>query len=147
MCGSGTLLIERLRCSPAEVIGGCDTDLVALRCAADNLSAAGLTHVADLFEMDVTRLDLPDACIDVICADLPWGQLVGSHDDNLYLYPKVIAEAGRIASPGARAVFITHEIRLMEQVLRDCADLWALKQEVMVFQGGLHPRIYVLERR
>lgn len=146
MCGSGTLLIERLRRAPAAVVGGCDTDLIALRCATDNLITARFAQEAELFEMDATRLDLPDACIDMICADLPWGQLVGSHEDNVYLYPKVLAEAGRIAAPGARAVFITHEIRLMEAVLRDCADVWALQQEVMVFQGGLHPRIYLLER-
>ena len=147
MCGSGTLLIERLRRAPVAVAGGCDTDLVALRCAADNLKAAGLAEAGELFEMNVTNLDLPDACIDMVCADLPWGQLVGSHEDNVYLYPKVLAEAGRIATKGAVGVFITHEIRLMERVLRDCADMWAVKQETMVFQGGLHPRIYLLERK
>ena len=147
MCGSGTLLIERLLRAPADVVGGCDTDLIALRCATDNLNAAGFADDAELFEMDATRLDLPDACIDMVCADLPWGQLVGSHEGNLKLYPQVLAEAGRIAAPGARAVFITHEIRLMDRVLRDCAELWQVKQEVKVFQGGLYPRVYVLRRQ
>lgn len=147
MCGSGTLLIERLTRAPADAVGGCDTNLTALRCAADNLTAARFTERAELFEMNVTNLDLPDGCIDMVCADLPWGQMVGSHEHNQELYPKVLAEAGRIAAPGARAVFITHEIRLMDRVLRDCADVWQVKQEVKVFQGGLHPRVYVLGRR
>ena len=90
--------------------------------------------------MDATKLKLPDASIDVLCADLPWGQLPGSHETNATLYPQVLAEAGRVAAPQARAIFITHEIRLMERVLRDCAALWTLQQEVKVFQGGLHPR-------
>ena len=128
------------------MVGGCDTDRIALRCATDNLVAGGFAQDAELFEMDATKLDLPDACIDMVCADLPWGQLVGSHEANLKLYPKVLAEAGRIAAPGARTVFITHEIRLMETVLRDYADTWEVQQEAKVFQGGLHPRIYHLKR-
>ncbi|MBZ0297595.1 MAG: methyltransferase domain-containing protein [Anaerolineae bacterium] len=146
MCGSGTLLIERLRRAPVDIIGGCDTDPIALRCAQDNLLAAGLSQQADVLVMDATQLQLPDASLDVICADLPWGQLVGSHEANLELYPAVLAEAARVAAPGARAVFITHEITLMEQTLRDLSCQWRSVSELRVFQGGLHPRIYLLER-
>jgi len=147
MCGSGTLLIERLLRAPADVIGGCDTDEMALRCAGENLSAAKFADQVDLLEMDATNLQLPDACIDVICADLPWGQLVGSHEGNLKLYPLILLEATRIAAPGARAVFITHEIKLMDKMMVDYTNQWAVKNVVRVFQGGLHPKIYVLERR
>ncbi|MDE0610875.1 MAG: methyltransferase domain-containing protein [Anaerolineaceae bacterium] len=147
MCGSGTLLVERLLRAPLLAAAGCDTDPHALRCAADNLRASGAAEQAQLFPMDATQLQLPDAGIDVLCADLPWGQLLGSHENNLTLYPLVLAEAARVAAPGARAVFITHEIRLMERVLRDCADRWTIQREVRVFQGGLHPRIYLLARR
>ena len=146
MCGSGTLLIERLRRAPAEVIGGCDTDPVALRCAGDNLLAAGYSAQVDLLEMDAAHLQLPDACMNVIMADLPWGQLVGSHEANIALYPQVLAEAARVAQPGARGVFITHEIALMERTLQDLAQQWRTVSELRVFQGGLHPRIYLLER-
>lgn len=146
MCGSGTLLIERLlRCSAAAA-GGCDTDAAALRCAEANLRAAGLAGEAELFAMDAAQLDMPDGCLDVILADLPWGQLTGSHDENQRLYPSVLREAARVAAAGARAVFITHEIRLMEQVLGDCADVWSVTQVQRVFQGGLHPRVYRLTR-
>ena len=147
MCGSGTLLVERLLRAPLQAAAGCDTDPLALRCAADNLRAAGADDLGQLFPMDATQLQLPDASLDVLCADLPWGQLLGSHEENVQLYPQVLAEAARVATPGARAVFITHEIRLMERVLRDCAASWTLQQEVKVFQGGLHPRIYLLARR
>lgn len=146
MCGSGTLLVERLARAPADVIGGCDTDLIALRCAGDNLRAAGFAGQVELLEMDAANLQLPDACIDVICADLPWGQLVGSHEENLKLYPLILLEASRIAAPGARAVFITHEIKLMDRVLSDYTNQWRVKNVARVFQGGLHPKIYVLEK-
>ncbi len=146
MCGSGTLLIERLLHTPADVIGGCDTDFMALRCATANLTASGHAADADVFEMDAANLQLPDTCMEVIMADLPWGQLVGSHEANRTLYPQVLAEAARVAVPGARAVFITHEIRLMEQVLGELAHLWQVQHTERVFQGGLHPRIFLLER-
>ena len=147
MCGTGTLLIERLLRAPLQAAAGCDTSKEALRCANDNLRASGAEEIGQLFAMDATQLKLPDASIDVLCADLPWGQLLGTHEANATLYPQVLAEAGRVAAPNARAIFITHEIRLMERVLRDCAALWTLQQEVKVFQGGLHPRIYLLARR
>ncbi len=146
MCGSGTLLIERLLRAPLQAAAGCDSDPQALRCAADNLRAAGMEAYGQLFPMDATQLQLPDGSLDVLCADLPWGQLMGSHEHNATLYPQVLAEAGRVALPGARAVFITHEIRLMERVLRELASVWSLQQEIRVFQGGLHPRIYLLTR-
>jgi ubiquinone/menaquinone biosynthesis C-methylase UbiE len=146
MCGSGTLIIERRLRAPVDVIGGCDTNPIVLRCAADNIRASGFADQIDLFEMDATNLQLPGACIDVICADLPWGQLVGSHEENMHLYPLVLAEAARVAAPGARAAFITHELRLIEKLLGDFAHYWKVKSVVRVFQGGLHPKIYVLER-
>ena len=146
MCGSGTLLVERLLHSPAEAVGGCDTDLIALRCATANLTASGHAKDADVFEMDAANLQLPDACLDVVMADLPWGQLVGSHEVNRTLYPLVLAEAARVTVVGGRAVFITHEIRLIEQVLRDLSHVWQVQHSLRVFQGGLHPRIYLLER-
>ncbi len=146
MCGSGTLLIERLLRCPAAAAGGCDTDALALRCAEANLRAGDLFDAAELFAMDAAALQMPDACVDVVLADLPWGQLVGSHGDNQHLYPAALREAARVTVPGGRAVFITHEIRLMEQVLNGCADVWSVTREQRVFQGGLHPRIYRLTR-
>jgi ubiquinone/menaquinone biosynthesis C-methylase UbiE len=146
MCGSGTLMIERLRRGKAEAVGGLDIDAVTLRCAQRNIESAGLDGQIDLFEMDAMHLQLPDASIDMICGDLPWGQLIGSHEANQALYPPALAEAARVAASGARAVFITHEIRLMEQCLADLADKWVIKNQVRVFQGGLHPRIYLLGR-
>lgn len=146
MCGSGTLMIERLARAKAEAVGGLDIDPVTLRCAERNIEAAGFKGQIDLFNMDAAKLELPDACVDVIFGDVPWGQLVGSHEANQALYPPALAEAARVAAPGARAVFITHEIRLMEQCLADLNDKWVIKNQVRVFQGGLHPRIYLLGR-
>jgi len=63
----------------------------------------------ELLEMDATALQFPANTFNAICTDLPWGQLVGSHQHNADLYPRVLAEAARVAAPRARLVLLTHE--------------------------------------
>lgn len=143
-CGSGTLLIERIAAGPFQRAIGCDSSPVALECARSNLKASGFK--AELFDWDVRKLPLPDHSIDTFCADLPFGNLMGSHAENLTLYPALLAEAARVARPGATFVLITHEVRLMEQLLGQSAD-WSLTEVRRIVLGGLHPRIFVLQRR
>ena len=147
MCGSGTLLIERLGRLPADIAAGCDTDLNALACARQNVAEAGLGHRLDLLELDATDLQgIPDGACTALAADLPWGQLVGEQAELEWLYPAALGEWARVAAPGARLVVVTHMVELFEGLLGEVAPLWALVDVVKVFQGGLHPRIYVLVR-
>jgi 23S rRNA G2445 N2-methylase RlmL len=146
MCGSGTLLIERLaRGAPVEAVG---VDLApdALDATRANLRAARYKGLVDLWPTDATALvDVVEPRFDVLVADLPWGSLVGSHEENATLYPAVLAEAARIAVPGARFVVLTHEVRLMARTLRD-QTWWRPVSETRVFQKGHHPRLLLLER-
>ncbi len=152
-CGSGTLLIERLRAAPAALAAGVDTDPAALACAAANLAAADLAGAARLVRADAGRLPWPDGAFDLLTADLPFGRLVGSHVDNTRLYPALLAEATRVAAPHARLVLITHEVHLMERLLAEpaLAAAWIAvdtRRVTLPFKtGGLNPRIYLLQRR
>jgi len=146
MCGSGTLLIECIKRGPVAITAGCDIDREVLAGAQKNVSASSLTHAILLMTTDATSLPFLADTFDVMCADLPWGQLVGSHEQNSELYPKLLIEAARVASPKARLVLLTHEISLFEKVLQAHTHLWKLQEVVKIFQGGLHPRIYVLQR-
>ena len=151
-CGSGTLLIERLALGPAALALGCDRDLAALACAAQNLQAAQVAHMVHRCAGDFTRLPLPDGAVDVLTADLPFGQMIGSHAENERLYPALLREATRVAASGARLVLITHEIRLLERLLDSppVRAAWAtdeiLRLKLPFKSGGLNPRIYVLRR-
>lgn len=145
-CGSGTLLVERLLLRGARRAIGCDVSAEALACARANLDAARLAGRAELHDWDARALPLPDASVDVITADLPFGHLVGSHAANLALYPAMLAEAARVARPGARAALLSHELRLMERLL-DASPIWALESATRVDVGGLSPRLFVLKRR
>ncbi|NWG16404.1 MAG: methyltransferase domain-containing protein [Chloroflexi bacterium] len=144
-CGTGTLLIERLALENAASATGYDLDEAALDCARQNIGAAGLADRVSLHLGDARALPLPDKSVDALCADLPFGHLVGSHEGNLELYPELLREAARLLKPGGRAVFITHEVRLMEDLLAD-SPRWKIEQIIRVAQGGLNPRIYVLVR-
>lgn len=81
-----------------------------------------------------------------LCADVPWGQLTGSHQVNKTLYPQLLSEAARLAAPRARFILLTHEITLFEEVLKQFSDRWKVQEAIKIFQGGLHPRIYMLQR-
>lgn len=142
--GSGSLLIERAAVCPAHQLIGIDHDPSLLGCAAQNIEASGATGIR-LLRGDIRSLPFASQSVDVIMADLPFGQNVGSHEDNVALYPSIFAETARIARPAARFTVITHEIRLMESLLSAHRD-WTIEKTLRITLRGLHPRIYVLRR-
>jgi tRNA (guanine6-N2)-methyltransferase len=149
-CGSATLLIERLALQPARIALGCDHDAAALACAQENIVAAGYDSIA-LEAWDAGALPTPDAWADAVLADLPFGQLVGSHATNVVLYPRILREATRITIGGGRCVALTQDIRLWQRLVADAAADWIVEAELPIkvpSSGGYtHPRIFVLRRR
>jgi 23S rRNA G2445 N2-methylase RlmL len=150
VCGSATLLIERLQHAPARIALGCDTNVEVLICARENIEASGNIAIR-LEQWDAGALPLPDACVDTVLADLPFGQLVGSHQQNQVLYPRILREAMRVTIAGGLFTAITQDIRLWEHLVADHAAEWTLESVLPIklpFGGGhLRPRIYLLRRR
>jgi 23S rRNA G2445 N2-methylase RlmL len=146
MAGSGTLAIERLLHSPAARMIACDTDPEARAAATTNLAAAKLTDAVELTDWDATDLSLDSSSVTTLLADFPFGNLVGSHRTNVKLYPKVLQEAGRVARAGTRFVMISHEVKLMEELLAE-SPKWRLIEARKVSLNGLQPRVYVLARK
>jgi tRNA (guanine6-N2)-methyltransferase len=148
MCGSGTLLVERLLAGGAASAVGVDLEPEAVAAAQANVEAAGLA--------DRVRLVVADALdvaawsggqrFDLLLADPPWGDLHGSHDTNAALHGELLRAAHEASRQGARLVVLTHEVRLMQRLLRELAGQWQLRDEVRVFAKGHHPRIYLLDR-
>lgn len=144
-CGSGTMMIERASTQFAT-LSGCDISSDVLRCASENLSASNFDDYT-LLQSDAIQLPFMSQSIDKLVADLPFGQLVGSHDENEWLYPAILHEAGRIAKKKARFVIISHEIRLMDSILSNQHSWKLINPAIKITLSGLHPRIYVLERQ
>lgn len=145
-CGSATLLIERLAYGTCERALGIDVSNEHLRCAQANINASKHANAVCLAQADMTNLPLRAASVNVLCADLPFGQLTGSHHENKKLYPAMLVEAARVAAASARLVLITHEIRLMETLLAGSPH-WSQERTIPINLRGLHPRIYVLRRQ
>jgi 23S rRNA G2445 N2-methylase RlmL len=145
MCGSGTLLVERMLAAPVRSATGLEIDADALDACRANLSAAGFAQRAKLVRADVTEPDwTAGGPYDVILADPPWGGLVGEHRTNEALHLALLRRAREAAAPDARVAILTHEIRQMERCLRETAALWRVESVTRVFQKGHHPRIYLL---
>jgi tRNA (guanine6-N2)-methyltransferase len=152
-CGSGTLLIERLTLGPAAAVVGCDLDPHALSCATENLIASGHAPRVTLVRCDAGRVPFPDRWATTVCVDLPFGMLVGSHESNERLYPRLMAEAARVVATGGEMVAITQEVRLFERVVAVQAGQWESLQVVRLKlpadtrSGYIRPRIFRLRRR
>ena len=143
-CGSGTLLVERLTYGRCQCTLGFDNVIQHLVCARTNIVASGFQAI-QLQLGDMARLPLRAAAVTALAADLPFGQLSGSHSENQRLYPPMLTEAARVAAPGARFALITHEVRMMDELLSHSHD-WSIEQTIRVNLRGLHPRIYILRR-
>ena len=144
MCGSGTLVLERLAAGPAARVVGVDIDPAALATTRVHLRNARHRGVhVELLEADATALDGGVGRFDALVANLPWGTLVGSHDENDVLYPALLRGAAAVGAPSARFGVLTHDVRRFESVLR-AQERWALEQSWRFFQKGHHPRLYLL---
>ncbi|MEY9862659.1 tRNA (guanine6-N2)-methyltransferase [Catenulispora sp. GAS73] len=142
MCGSGTILIERMLAGPAATAVGVDVFEPAVRAAEANAVAAGVAGRIELLVGDIMGSGWQEhGPFDCLYADPPWGDKSGRHSDNEQLHAALLDRAAAAARPGARLVVLTHEINIMERCLRRAADLWALESQTRVFQKGHHPRI------
>jgi 23S rRNA G2445 N2-methylase RlmL len=144
-CGSGTLLIERLDAAPARRVIGCDTSPAARACAARNIAAGSHSGAIEIYAWDARALPLPEQSVDALCCALPYGHRVGSHAQNVQLYPLLLQEAARVARCGARLVLLTQEVQLLSQAISQTA-VWGVEQSIRVRQGGLYPQLVVLQR-
>jgi tRNA (guanine6-N2)-methyltransferase len=149
-CGSGTLMIERLRAGPARSVTGYDVDRRALDCAQENLKAGGHADQAQLVLHDARHLPLSAGSATTLVADLPYAMLVGSVADNRSLYPEILNEAARVAHADASFVLITTQRQLMAEILEYPAQQWRCVRTIPIkipFQRGfITPSIYLLRR-
>ena len=147
MCGSGTLLIERLLAAPARLAVGVDLAGDAIEAAAVNVAEAGLKGQVQLVESDIADAGWARrGPFDVLLADPPWGDKIGRHEDSEELHDLLLRRGYEVAAPRARFAVLTHEIRIMARCLERAKGHWRLESEQKVFNKGHHPRIYVLRR-
>jgi SAM-dependent methyltransferase len=143
MCGAGTLLVTAAETAGTRSLVGADLDFRAVRAARDNLARRGLRATA--VHADAARLPLPDASIDRVVANLPFGKRVGSHRGNATLYPGLLRELTRVLTRQGRAALLTEDKTLLRQSVQRTPHLHVVR-ELLLETGGAHPSAFVLTR-
>lgn len=143
-CGAGTLLIERGSCARHKLLLGGDLDPAALAAAAENI---GPRHKpCHLLRWDARHLPLAAHSVDVIATNPPFGQKIGSHEENVELYQRFFAEAERVLVPQGRMTLLSGEMALVEEILH-ASRAWRLAQSYTITILGQKARLYFLRRR
>ncbi len=144
-CGSGSILVEHALGRTSGQLLAVDISDKMLSAAKRNLCASNTKHRVILLNADAGRTPLPSGAIDRIYADLPFGGHVGSHADNLRLYPALLREAYRVSKPEAVLILLTHEVKLLRKCI--VQSNWRTISETKITLSGLHPRLFVLKRK
>ncbi|MFO0810444.1 MAG: methyltransferase domain-containing protein [Gemmataceae bacterium] len=109
MCGAGTILAEQLelashrRAGEVRVVGG-DLEAAAVKAAAINLKRVGPSWW--LARWDARRLPLPDASVDRVVCNPPFGIQLLDPEQVGPLYRRLVTECDRVAKPGAKVVLL-----------------------------------------
>lgn len=116
LCGAGSILAEQLarREKNIEIWGG-DIDLRAIRAAEINLRRLGQ---AKLSRWDAGRLPLPDASVDRIVSNPPFGKQLSTPEEVGPLYRRLLPELARVLKPDGRAVLLVSETALLNEAAR-----------------------------
>jgi tRNA (guanine6-N2)-methyltransferase len=138
-CGSGTLLLAaRRRAGDIEILGS-DHVAASVEVARRNLAGAS----SQLSTAAAEEIQQDDRSIDRVVANLPFGKRVGSHQDNLRLYPRALAEIARVLTDDGRSVLLTEDKRLLRDAVARTRGLKIVRERVLRFNGAT-PTAFVL---
>ena len=140
-CGSGTFLIERGLLSRCASLTGVDIAHAAIDIARKNAEAAN--SPAKFIANDCLRFTV-ERPYDEIVANLPFGNRVGSHEDNRQLYAGMLDRLPKWIKPGGIAVLYTMEYTLLKNLIRERPRLNLLSQ-MRTEAGGLMPTVFVVK--
>jgi tRNA (guanine6-N2)-methyltransferase len=132
MCGAGTVLAEALeRARVAQIRGilflGGDVDLTAVRSTAFNTRSLGRVH---LHRWDARHLPLPNAAVDRVISNPPFGKQLETAETVGPLYREMVAEYDRVLKPKGKAVLLVSEQRLLQAAAS--AVNWKLLEKTKV---------------
>ncbi len=143
MCGSGTLLAERMLFGKYEQVLGGDIAGRHVEIARQNLEGLGTGWRVSRW--DARKLPLASASVDAVATNPPFGKQIGSQQDVERLYPAVVAELARVLKPEGRAVILSSQYELVKDVVRQQAGLEIVRGYSVAVLGEWG-RIYLLKK-
>lgn len=142
-CGSGTMLFERERFMPCATLTGVDIAHKAIDCARENAKEGGSR--AKFVANDCMRFKA-DRPFDELISNLPFGNRVGSHDENETLYAFILDAIPKWLKSDGVAILYTMEYTLLKKLLHERENLVLEKQE-KTDAGGLTPGIFIIKQK
>ena len=142
MCGAGTILIERAISGPyGKIIGG-DMNRNVVLAAQNNVDASRKSIDLDIW--DASKMPLRDRSVDKVACNLPFGKRIGSQSENRRLYADFFKEMARILRPGGKAVLLTSERELIEELARRHSSI-NVRRYLKIDLLGIKARIYIID--
>ncbi len=148
MCGSGTILLERMHAGPYEKILGGDIDETRVSATEKNLPTRRKGRKGQkisIRQWDARNLPLEDAAVGKLVTNLPFGKQIGSKSKLEALYGDLFSELARVVVPGGRLILLSSEYDLIKQQMRQQPHL-EIMTGYSVATLGTWGRIYVVKR-
>jgi 23S rRNA G2445 N2-methylase RlmL len=146
MCGSGTILLERVAAGPYRRLYGGDIDPERVEAAKQNLFQKEWVKAVLIRQWDVQALPLNTYEVDKVVTNLPFGKQVGQKEGLARLYSAFFAELARVLKPNGRAVLLTSEYDLLKETMRQQPKLEVVRGYSIAVLGHWG-RIYIVERQ
>lgn len=142
MCGSGTFLIEYKKRFPHASCIGSDRSPAMLAACRDHLIAARCTPTG-LLQADARSLPFPDASVQTIVCNPPWGERIALADDAAF-HEAVLKEIVRLLKKGAQCFCLSQRQEALQKQLEQ-SDLRILKRYQLT-QRGFTPTLFQVQR-
>ncbi|KAM3605932.1 uncharacterized protein V6R79_007549 [Siganus canaliculatus] len=106
MCGVGTILMEAAQDQKTACFLGVDIDDGQLQKANENIEFAQLTNQIYLVKASSMALPLPNASVDAVVCDLPFGRKFGTKTNMTANLPLILIEMERVLCVGGTLVLL-----------------------------------------
>jgi len=143
MCGSGTIVAERLLFDLEGFVLGGDVSPEAVqkfRVITNRLKSSARL---DLFCWDAMQIPLRDGMMDKIACNIPFGKKFPISQGMLIA---LVSEFARVVRPNGVCVLLTQSQEMFHKALKHCGQ-WNIEKRFVINLLGLRPHIYKLRRR
>ncbi len=144
LAGTGTLLVERAAAGPFRELYGSDINTDAVRAMLVNTRKIHGQVTCERW--DARHLPLPDASVDKIAMNMPFGKQVAPDADLPVLYREILAEVQRVLRPGGRLVVLVGDARMLNAARTAAARQLRPGQRQRVEVLGMGVTICIFDR-